>query len=148
MKFWAMGAVHLAVIAVLTALTLVGGLAWFLALGLKRRLLAFILIYAGLTASAFVAAPLVGREAVPCWGGPLRAKMIYCAMNRSYVTPELAEVLEDLAVAMEESYPGTVTLMLDGGFPFTTLPLLPRLNHDDGEKANQARCAPSASALT
>ncbi|MEX0284466.1 MAG: hypothetical protein AB3N23_07625 [Paracoccaceae bacterium] len=64
---------------------------------------------------------------------------MYCALNRTYVTPELAEVLEDTAETMAQRYPGTITQVLDAGFPFLDgFPLLPHLSHDDGEKVDLA----------
>ncbi|SIN76046.1 hypothetical protein [Vannielia litorea] len=129
---------HASVALVLTVLTFTGGAAWLSALAFRRRWLALGALYLALSATLWVAAPLWGRQPMPCWGEPLRAKGIYCAMNRTYVTPELALVLADLAGAMEAAHPGTITLMLDGGFPATNLPLLPHLSHDDGQKADLA----------
>ncbi|MGF1553801.1 MAG: hypothetical protein ACFBWO_15085 [Paracoccaceae bacterium] len=64
---------------------------------------------------------------------------LYCAMNRHYVSPEMKEVLTDLADAMDRKFPGTRTLVLDANFPFLDgFPLLPHLSHDDGEKADLA----------
>ncbi len=83
---------------------------------------------------------LAGRVALPCFGEPLRAQsMLYCVLNRSYVTAETAAVASDLATAMAQRFPGTITLTLDGNFPFVTgFPLLPHLSHDDGEKLDLA----------
>jgi hypothetical protein len=56
-------------------------------------------------------------------------------MMRNFVTPEMRSVAEDAAVRVAAAFPGTVTLALDGGFPFLPgFPLLPHLSHDDGEK--------------
>jgi hypothetical protein len=132
-------ALHLLLILTLTALSQLGGLAWLIALLFRHRLLAFALAYAALWAGAMVAAPLFGREALPCFGAPLRSQsVLYCALNRTYVTPELQAVAYDLALDMDARFPGTVTLTLDAGFPFGPLPLLPHLSHRDGQKLDLA----------
>ncbi|MEP4198590.1 MAG: hypothetical protein ABJL99_23455 [Aliishimia sp.] len=65
--------------------------------------------------------------------------VLYCALNRRYVSPEVAAVVHDLANSMEEKHPGTQTRSLDGNFPFwDNFPLLPHLSHDDGEKLDLA----------
>jgi hypothetical protein len=73
--------------------------------------------------------------ALPCFGDTLRSQsVLYRALNRHYVTPDLLTLTTDLAT----THPGSVTLTLDAGFPFTNLPLLPHLSHDDGEKLDLA----------
>lgn len=138
MRRWGAPVLHLVAALGLTALTFVGGLAWLGALAFRRRWLAFPALYLALSALLWVAAPLWGREPVSCHGGVLRAKVLFCAMNRTYVVPELKAVLDELAAELDAAHPGTVTVMLDGGFPATGLPLLPHLSHDDGEKADLA----------
>lgn len=133
-------ALHGVLALVLTALTLVGGAAWLLALRFRRRWLTFPLAYAALWALAVLAAPAFGRVALPCGGEPLRMQSpLYCLALRHFVVPEMAEVARDVAESMAQEWPGTVTLALDGGFPFPPeLPLLPHLSHDDGEKLDLA----------
>ena len=63
---------HAVLVLVLTALTELGGLAWLVAFGLRRRLLAFGLAYLALWGAAFGLAPLGGRVALPCFAEPLR----------------------------------------------------------------------------
>ncbi len=126
-------------IVALTALSLTGGLAWGLALWFRWRVVAFAMLYAALWGLLALVAPLAGREALPCTGAPLRMQSpLYCALNRNYVTPELAQVARDAAAVVAARYPGAVTLALDGGFPVTGLPLIPHLSHDDGEKLDFA----------
>jgi hypothetical protein len=129
----------LAVLA-LTLLTQIGGLAWLAALPFRRFWAAFVLAYALLWGAAFALAPMTGRMSLPCLGdGPLRSQsVLYCALNRHYVTPKLYALANDLAQAMDQQFPGTQTRTLDAGFPFTNLPLLPHLSHDDGEKLDLA----------
>lgn len=133
---------HLCAIVILTALTLVGGLAWAIALLLRTRwrLPAFVLAYGGLWILAVALAPVTGRVPLPCSGTPLRMQSpAYCLMLRHFVSPSLAAVAADAALAVDRTHPGTVTLALDGSFPFFDgLPLLPHLSHDDGEKLDLA----------
>jgi hypothetical protein len=131
---------HGLVVLALTVLTQLGGLAWLLALGFRRRVLVFVLGYAALWGTAQVAAPVFGRVPLPCGGEVLRAQsFVYCALMRNFVAPEMLAVAEDAAAAVAAEYPGTVTLALDGGFPFLDgMPLVPHLSHDDGEKLDFA----------
>ena len=130
---------HFFLIALLTALTQLGGLAWLIALFFRRRFLAFALTYAALWASALVAAPLVERVPLPCFGATLRTQsLLYCVLNRHYVVPELRDVADDLATEMDRRFPGTVTLTLDGSHPAGDLPLLPHLSHVDGHQLDLA----------
>jgi hypothetical protein len=128
---------HTALILALTLLTQLGGIAWAMALFFRRRFLTFALAYTALWAAAYTLSP---RTALPCFGEPLRMQSpLYCALNRHYVTPELAQVATDAATHMAATQPGTVTLALDGGFPVLTgMPMIPHLSHDDGEKLDFA----------
>ena len=122
-------------------LTQIGGLAWIIALLFRRRLLAFLITYTAMTLGTLWIAPIFGRMALSCTAdGPLQVQSwMYCALNRNYVTPELAETLGQTAIAMDARYPGTITLVLDANFPFfDNFPLLPHLSHNDGEKADLA----------
>ncbi len=103
----------------------------------------FLLAYAALWTLAHATSP---RAALPCFGTPLRMQSpLYCALNRHYVTAELASVAQDAATHMAATQPGTITLALDGGFPFLTgMPLIPHLSHDDGEKLDFAFYYPMA----
>lgn len=132
---------HAAIVALLTLATQIGGIAWLIALLARRRLMVFLIVYAAASLSSQWIAPMFGRVPLPCHtDGPLRMQsMVYCAMNRNYVTPELASVLSDLADDMARQHPGTVTLVLDANFPYLQgFPLLPHLSHSDGRKADIA----------
>ncbi len=131
---------HVLLILALTLLTQLGGVAWLVALRFRHRLLSFALAFTMLWALAFLAAPLMGRVALPCFGEPLRMQSpAYCLLMRNYVSPKLAAVATDAATDMAAAYPGTVTLALDGGFPFLDgMPLLPHLSHNDGKKLDFA----------
>ncbi len=125
----------------LTALTQIGGLAWLLALFFRRRVLAFVAAYAALAGAALLIAPQFGRVGVTCWrDGPLQVQSWgYCLANRTYLASELLSALENAAEDVAAQYPGTVTQLLDAGFPFGEgFPLLPHLSHDDGRKADLA----------
>lgn len=132
---------HAAVFGVLTLLTQIGGIAWLVALFFRRRVLAFVTAYVALAGTALLIAPAFGRVGVTCWrDGPLQVQSWgYCLTNRTYMAPELLSVLEDAAADLAARHPGTVTLLLDAGFPFgERFPLLPHLSHDDGRKADLA----------
>lgn len=134
-------ALHTVVVLALTVLSQLGGLAWVIALAFRRRVIAFVFAYAGLSLAAISIVPVFGRVALNCLDdGPLQVQsVIYCVLNRAYVTPGLRAVLEDTAASMERQFPGTRTLVLDGNFPFFDgFPLLPHLSHDDGEKVDLA----------
>ncbi len=138
---------HGLIVLFLTIVTQLGGLAWLLALVVRRftrrLLLPFLALYIGLSVAASVAAPITGRVALPCVdAGPDRIAVlhpIYCALNRHYVRPEMAAYGDALAAHMDQQFPGTRTRALDGNFPFLDgFPLLPHLSHDDGEKLDLA----------
>ena len=132
---------HAAIVVLLTILTQIGGLAWLAACMFRRKLLAFLLTYSAMTVAVIFVAPAFGRTALSCASnGPLQVQSwIYCASNRNYVTPQLADVLEQAAITMDKRYPGTKTLVLDANFPFFDgFPLLPHLSHDDGKNADLA----------
>jgi len=131
---------HLVIAVILTALTQLGGIAWLVSRLTRRPLPAFAGLYLSLTLLATWIAPLTGRVPLSCSAdGPLRVQSwLYCALNRNYVTPDMAALAGDLAAAMAAEHPGSLTLALDGSFPFTGLPLLPHLSHDDGEKLDLA----------
>jgi hypothetical protein len=104
----------------------------------------FLGLYAGL--SIFVIPPLAafgGRIPLPCHAEADRpfaaAHPLYCALNRHYVDRRVVPLLTDLSRAVDRAYPGTLTLFLDGNFPFLTgFPLLPHLSHADGRKLDLA----------
>ena len=132
---------HTTLIIFLTLLTQLGGLAWLFALCFKRRVLMFGAAYLALSISALMVAPVFGREPISCLsqGTHKMQSVLYCALNRQYVTPELGRVLHDFSSAMEQEFPGTTTLVLDANFPFISgFPLLPHLSHDDGQKVDLA----------
>ncbi len=151
------GAGLLAVAAVLTALTQIGGVVFLLALvlvGLARRRirprhfhlpLAFVVLYA--LASAALVPPLAnlgGRTALPCAllasNAPVDALSgLTCVLNRHYTTPAVAAMLAALARDLDRDLPGSRVRYLDAAFPFGLgLPLLPHLSHGDGAKIDLA----------
>ena len=136
---------HIAIAAVLLALTQVGAVAYLLALGFARILrrrraaeiaLFAIMIYGLLTYIAVPAiAPLFGRERLPCGMSPV----LGCLLNRTYARPEVAELIQALDGHMGRSFPGSGVTVLDAGFPlFEGFPLLPHKSHDDGRKVDLA----------
>lgn len=142
-------AFHILMIAALTILTQIGGVAYLLGLLLTRgraawvRFLAVLASYAAVSVSALFVAPVFGREPLPCLkleSRPLAARsFLYCALNRHYVAPDLRDIVNALSADLARQYPGTQTLYLDAGFPFADgFPMLPHLSHDDGEKVDLA----------
>ncbi|MDA9207641.1 hypothetical protein N9O61_02010 [Octadecabacter sp.] len=132
---------RIAIFALLTILTQVGGLAYLVTFIARRfRLAIFVAAYAFVWVVSTTAAPAFGREPLPCFGKNLRLQSpIYCVLLRHFVVPELADVAQDAADQVAAKYPGTVTLALDASFPFITgFPMLPHLSHDDGEKLDFA----------
>ena len=132
---------HIAAALMLTVLTQIGGLAWLCALIFRRRLIAFVVLYAGFSFAMIWSAPHFGRVALSCFAdGPLQVQSpFYCMTNRNYVDPRLAGSLQSIAQEMDRRHPGTITLVLDANFPlFDGFPLLPHLSHDDGEKVDLA----------
>lgn len=146
---------HGAAVLLLTAITQVGGLAWLVALALRRAfaprppfrwpllLLLFLLCYLAVSFAAEVVAERQDRIALPCGADEGRhmvmASRLYCLLNRNYVSKETYYLVDGLAREMDERFPGTLTQALDGGFPLLDgFPLLPHLSHDDGRKLDLA----------
>lgn len=131
---------HGACAVVLGVVSQIGAVAYALSLLVSRRIVVFILAYAGLSAAAIAVVPQTGRVPLPCGGeGALRSQsMLYCVLHRHYVVPELLDVADDLAQALDAAFPGTVTLTLDASLPFGDFPLLPHLSHNDGRKLDLA----------
>ncbi len=132
---------HLFLIAVLTVLTQIGGavwlVLWILIRRAGRRVLAFALLYPAVVAATTYIAPAFGRESLPCFerDGLAPRSLIFCALNRQYVTPELGLLTATLARDVAADYPGTVTRYLDASFPFPLgLPALPHVSHVDGKQ--------------
>jgi len=136
---------HLTIFVLLTVLTQIGGVVYLLAVwltrGFLRRTFAFLGLYLVATIGAVFVAPVFGREALPCFerDGLAPRSLIYCAMNRQYVSPELHLLTRRLAEHVAGKHPGSITQYLDAGFPFAEgFPLLPHLSHDDGRKLDLA----------
>lgn len=143
------------IFVLLTLLTQIGGFAFIAAVFLIPRrfrsifsrmtagLSIFVIAYGSLSLAAAATAPLFGRTPLPCFksaGTTLAMQSpIYCALNRHYVSPKMKAVAVGLSQAVDENYPGTLTLTLDANFPFIDgFPLLPHLSHHDGRKLDFA----------
>ncbi len=139
----------------LSILTQIGGLAYLLALSAgrifrhnqsaRRSATAFLFLgsYAVLSVASLFIAPVFGRTPLPCLASDdaelAMQSPLYCVLNRQYVTPEVKQVALDLSSHVATAYPGSLTLALDGNFPFLDgFPLLPHLSHDDGRKLDLA----------
>lgn len=123
---------------VLTLLTQVGGVIFIVAVliahwltprtlqGWRRAALTtviFVVLYQGLSATVVPAlAAIGGRVPLPCYtetGHSFAAgSRLYCILNRNYVDARLVALLTEMSRAIDRAYPGTITLYLDGNFPF------------------------------
>lgn len=144
---------NIAIALALTLLTQLGGMAWVFAALVARRLfghrarlaivcLLFIVTYGAAWAAAQVLAPNWGRVAIPCANVPttqIRTPLLYCALLRNFVAPDVRDHGDALAQAVDDAFPGSVTLALDGGFPFwDAFPMLPHLSHANGRRLDLA----------
>jgi hypothetical protein len=144
MRSFARLSLHLCIFAALTLLTQIGGLAYLTALGvahLTRRRVAVtaamtIALYGALTYQIVPAvAPHFGRVRLPCAMSPV----LGCALNRTYVRDDLADLALRADREMARAFPGTRLTVLDANFPFFDgFPLLPHKSHDDGRKVDFA----------
>ncbi len=108
------------------------------------KICSFLIIY---IATTFLIVPLIakpfGRVPLPISEeSHLRPlNVMTCILNRNYVKPELRDLMFDVAMKMNEKYPGTALNYLDANFPFINkFPLLPHLSHNDGKKLDMAFC--------
>lgn len=146
-------AAHALIALLLTVLTQVGGAIYLGALAVRARapylarlprmglMLAFVALYAIAWFPVQAMAGLGGRVGLPCaeQEGLRVASPLYCIAHRHYVRREMLALTRDLAHAVDDRHPGTLTLTLDAGFPFIDgFPLLPHLSHDDGKKLDLA----------
>ncbi|MDC7998142.1 hypothetical protein [Gilvibacter sediminis] len=135
---------HLTIIAILTALTQVGGLLYGLVLLFYRpqqrktikRAAVFIIGYLVLNLWGIPQlASYFGRVELPQNEKIQAHNYGYRLLNRHYVTPELRAQLEELAAQMQQQEPDLVLVYLDANFPFIDgFPLFPHLSHNDGKK--------------
>jgi hypothetical protein len=140
---------HALIVALLTLLTQIGGVAYLAALPITwrwRRIsrwwraaslaAATILIYA--VASIAIVPSLAaqfGRVRIPC----ATSTLVGCVLNRTYARPQLAELIEMLNAQLARDDPGSRLTVLDAGFPFGAgFPMLPHLGHTDGRKVDLA----------
>lgn len=145
---------HALTFMALTIVTQVGGLLYVLALFLRTRLfpatnrklamlsLLFACVYAIAWAPIGRLAGLSGRTALPCFLGSnstLAASPIACLLHRHYVSPQMKALTLSLSEAVDRRFPRTLTMTLDGNFPFIDgFPIVPHLSHDDGRKLDLA----------
>jgi len=143
----------------LTLLTQVGGVIFILAVLVGHWLIPrtlqgwrhaavvtviFAFLYQGLSVTVVPAlAAIGGRVPLPCYadaGRPFAAgSRLYCILNRNYVDARLVTLVTGLSQSLDRAHPGTITLYLDGNFPFVDgFPLLPHLSHNDGRKLDLA----------
>lgn len=143
-------ALHLVAIIALTALTQIGGFAYLVGavaaarIGAFRGMFAAFITYAVATAVILPAlAPAWGRVALTCSSSdrsPLKPNSIlYCILNRHYVSPQLRAVLDEVTEKVTGALPGSTVTYLDAGFPVPApMPFLPHLSHRNGRAVDLA----------
>ncbi|MBC8754042.1 hypothetical protein H2O64_05125 [Kordia sp. YSTF-M3] len=145
---------HILLVLLLTILTQVGGLAYLIYLGLKRRVTIlgwkrkvvnfsmFLAIYGILSfvILPILASSLYNRKALPITHSALKPlRMFTYLMNRQYVHEDLYAVLITEAEQIQKEFPETTTYYLDACFPLgAKFPLLPHWSHNDGRKIDLA----------
>ena len=139
---------RLTMLAFLTVVTQVGGIAYLIGMLLGRsrfRVLAIsVVVYTAMT--LFIVPPLAasfGRVQLPCatsGDGPVvAATWLTCALNRGYVAPAALAVVADLGRAVAEKFPGSRLTTLEASFPFIDgFPRIPHLSHRNGRKVDLA----------
>lgn len=139
---------RLAVLAFLTALTQIGGIAYLIGMLFGRsrfRVLAIsFAAYAVLT--VLVVPPLAqsfGRLRLPCSSdgdGPVvAATWLTCALNRGYLAPQALVAVTALGADVAQKFPGSKLTTLEAGFPFIDgFPLIPHISHRNGKKVDLA----------
>ncbi len=152
---WFSKIIAVILVVLLTLLTQLGGIILWISFGLRNcfenhkslrlnTVWIFALLY---SLSVLVIVPMTathfGRVPLQCLTSenePYEANsLLYCALMRNYVTPELKYTLERLTNHMAEKYPGTIVSYLDANFPFGDgFPMLPHLSHKDGKKLDLA----------
>ncbi len=132
--------IHAIMVIGLTLLTQIGGVIWILSRFLpKYKKTGFITIYIIASIAITFIAPFFGRVRLPILNNSLHAASpIYWMFNRNFVTPELHNMLIDMATPHGiTEYPDGIRY-LDASFPFGSMPLLPHLSHNDGKKVDLA----------
>ena len=137
---------HLIMVILLTGITQIGGVIYFLVFLLFWKVSAlikwgiFVITY---LAATFFLVPVLAEK----WGRipvqknahlqPVSWYVEIC--NRNYVKPELNQILQDQAEKFQKQYPEIQLVYLDAAHPFIDgFPLLPHRSHDDGEKIDLA----------
>lgn len=139
---------HALAVFLLTLLTQIGGLIYFLTLLAKKLFRFHQKLVLGIFISAYailsfalvpMVAQLGGRTPLPFSGNLRPLNLMTCFLNRHYVSTELKKNLIDIANKFSEKHPGSSVNYLDANFLFFDgFPLLPHLSHNDGKKVDLA----------
>jgi len=141
----------------LTFLTQIGGLVYLLSLLIFKQIdkkinnkasrvfSKLILFFALYSIATFVIVPIIakpfGRVQLPVMEkNHLKPLSFFtCFLNRNYVRSELRNSALEVAIKMNNKFPGTTLNYLDANFPFINgFPLVPHLSHNDGKKLDFA----------
>lgn len=149
MAFWIKLILHIIIIIFLTIITQIGGVIYIIAaLSINRnvkskrtkRTLIFVGLY--LIATLLIVpriAPLFGRVKIEENGLVKAHTFVTRLANRNYVTPQLKQIIQDVAIDFEKKHTTIQIVYLDANFPFFDgFPLLPHLSHNDGKKVDIA----------
>ena len=149
---------YLVLATILTILTQVGGIIFFVALIIRNIWIKkgqarwkrtswlaaiFSLLYAGV---CFLILPVIAfhvshRVPLPAFtSANVKPLSIWtCILNRHYVDSEMKTVILDTGSALKKTFPDHLLLYLDAGFPLINgFPLPPHLSHSDGQKVDLA----------
>ncbi|WP_438963097.1 hypothetical protein [Nonlabens sp.] len=144
--------VHILIVVVLTLVTQVGGVVWIAVFGFfktrkslwnkRKRLVVFVVTYVLVIFTVVpLTASLGNRMMLPIFHEHIQPHNLgYVLLCRNYVSVELHETLESIAINLSQPVNGEISITyLDAGFPFINgFPLLPHLSHNDGRKIDIA----------
>ncbi len=136
---------HTAIVALLTIVTQIGGIAYLLGYWLNKyfvlvkrlgHLIYFVIIYGALTYLIVpLVAPIFGREKIIDSQKIMPSTIFTKILNRNYVRPELNYFLKEVSTQLVHNQVNIK--YLDAGFPFIDgFPLFPHRSHNDGKKVD------------
>ena len=131
------------IFGILTIITQIGGIAYFISLYLNKKwktnlklkqIITFLGVYLLCTFIIVpLLAPIFGREKVKHTESIKPTNYMTVLLNRNYVRPNLNTLLQNTEKELKNT--GIEIHYLDANFPFINkFPLLPHLSHNDGKK--------------
>ncbi|PCI34617.1 MAG: hypothetical protein COB60_06035 [Flavobacteriaceae bacterium] len=143
MKFVFKVVSHVIIFTLLTIISQIGGLIYFLSLFISKKwnlhfkfksMFVFLTLYLFSTLIIVpLIAPLFGREKIKNTERIHPTNYMTILLNRNYVHPKLNDLLYNTEIALSKT--SIEIHYLDANFPFiNNFPLLPHLSHNDGKK--------------